>query len=112
MKYIVTILMSALSFLTFAQETLEGTILTKEGTQDLPLPGASIYWLGTQNGTTSNEEGQFSLALQKSTDQLIISYLGFETDTIQIQNQKRITHFLISSYAESLDEVSCTPPMP
>ena len=106
MKYIVTILMSALSFLTFAQETLEGTILTKEGTQDLPLPGASIYWLGTQNGTTSNEEGQFSLALQKSTDQLIISYLGFETDTIQIQNQKRITHFLISSYAESLDEVT------
>lgn len=106
MKYIVTILMSAFSFLTFAQETLEGTILTKEGTQDLPLPGASIYWLGTQNGTTSNEEGQFSLALQKSTDQLIISYLGFETDTIQIQNQKRITHFLISSYAESLDEVT------
>jgi hypothetical protein len=85
--------------MTIAQETLDGTILTKEGTQDLPLPGASIYWLGTQEGTTSDEEGKFNLPLQKSIDQLIISYIGFKTDTVQIQNKKKIIHFLIPSEA-------------
>ena len=108
MKHILSLLLSVTCLMTIAQETLDGTILTKEGTQDLPLPGASIYWLGTQEGTTSDEEGKFNLPLQKSIDQLIISYIGFKTDTVQIQNKKKIIHFLIPSEAETLDEVTLT----
>jgi hypothetical protein len=75
--------------LSIAQETLEGTVLTNEDDQEIPLQGASVYWLGTQAGTTTNKNGQFNLVFQKSTDQLVISFLGFKSDTIRLQNQKK-----------------------
>lgn len=108
MKYTLTLIFSIICFLSIAQETLEGTVLTNEDDQEIPLQGASVYWLGTQAGTTTNKNGQFNLVFQESTDQLVISFLGFKSDTIRLQNQKRITHFLISSEAETLDEVTLT----
>ena len=108
MKSILLLLLSISCLLGYAQETLEGTVLTKEGSKDIPLEGASIYWLDTQVGATTNEKGYFKLAFQKSTDQLVISFLGFKTDTLRIRGQKTITHLLTSSEAESLDEVTLT----
>ena len=108
MKHTLTLILSIICFLSIAQETLEGTVLSNEDDQEIPLQGASVYWLGTQAGTTTNEKGKFDLVFVKSTDQLVISFLGFKSDTIHIKNQKRITHFLISSEAETLDEVTLT----
>ena len=106
MKNILLLIFSTICFLSIAQETLEGTVLTKEGNQNIPLQGASIYWLGTQAGTTTDEEGQFNLVFDKTTDQLVIRFLGFKTDTLRIQQQSKITHYLISSEAESLEGVT------
>lgn len=108
MKKNLVYLFSLISFFGFSQMNLKGTIFTLENTQEIPLTGASIYWLGTQVGTTTNEEGQFNIPLEASTNQLIISYIGFKTDTLTIKDQKFISHFLISSKAESLDEVTLT----
>ena len=108
MKRILTLIFSLICFLNIAQETLEGTILTKEGDQDIPLTGASIFWLGTKVGSTSDQNGQFNLIFQKSINQLVISFIGFKTDTIEIKNKNRITHFLISSESQTLDEVTLT----
>ena len=53
MKYTLTLIFSIICFLSIAQETLEGTVLTNEDDQEIPLQGASVYWLGTQAGTTT-----------------------------------------------------------
>ena len=108
MKHILTLIFSLICFLNIAQETLEGIILAKEGDQDIPLTGASIFWLGTKVGTTSDQNGQFNLIFQKSINQLVISFIGFKSDTIEIKNKNRITHFLISSESQTLDEVTLT----
>ena len=97
-----------LGFFGMAQDTLKGTIFTLEGNQEIPLTGASIYWIGTQTGTTTNEEGTFSLPLETSTNQLVISFLGFKTDTLSIKDQKTITHYLTAAEGESLEEVTLT----
>ena len=65
MKSILLLLLSISCLLCYAQETLEGTVLTKEGSKDIPLEGASIYWLDTQVGATTNEKGYFKLDFQK-----------------------------------------------
>ena len=106
MKYSLILLLNASCFFSIAQYKLKGTIFTKEASQVIPLPGTSIYWLNSKVGTTTNEEGQFNLVFEKTSDKLVISFVGFKTDTILIQDQKNITHFLISSEAESLDEVT------
>ncbi len=97
-----------LGFFGMAQDTLKGTLFTLEDNQEIPLTGASIYWIGTQIGTTTNEEGTFSLPLETSTNQLVISFLGFKTDTLSIKDQKTITHYLTAAEGESLKEVTLT----
>jgi len=108
MKHTLILIFSLICFLNIAQETLEGTILTKKGDQDIPLTGASIFWLGTKVGTTSGQNGQFNLVFQKSINQLVISFIGFKSDTIEIKNKNRITHFLTTSDSQNLDEVTLT----
>lgn len=53
-----------------------------------PLPGANIVWLGTTDGTTSNEDGYFSLPLNDATDKLVVSFIGFKADTIVVDEVK------------------------
>ncbi len=56
-----------------------------------PLPGASVYWLGTSTGTATNEEGEFKLKRIPDNSLLVISFIGFKTDTIDIM--LRVPHF-------------------
>ena len=52
-----------------------------------PLPFVSIYVLNTSNGTTSNLNGEYSLALEKGSYHLVFQYIGFkqriETVTVE-----------------------------
>ncbi|MCV6629249.1 MAG: TonB-dependent receptor [Flavobacteriaceae bacterium] len=76
---------------SIAQEVLKGQILDKN---NQAIFGANIYWLETQLGTTSNETGTFSIPTHNQTNRLIISYIGFETDTITINNLEFLKHRL------------------
>jgi outer membrane receptor for ferrienterochelin and colicin len=49
------------------------------------LPGASVVWLGTTDGTVTDGSGSFSLEVSKELPaDLVISYVGFNKDTIQV----------------------------
>lgn len=61
-----------------------GIVVETNNGQTTPLAGASIVWLGTKVGTITNPHGEFLLAKNENTDQLVISYAGFKTDTISI----------------------------
>ena len=67
------------------------------------LPGANVYWMNSQTGTVTNEEGLFSIPYKKEFDRLIISYVGFESDILIINAPKTLHHFLQPS--NELDEV-------
>lgn len=68
-----------------AQHT-KGKVLTKndKGLSEA-IPGASVYWQGTTIGTSSDEEGVFQIENPKQLPaKLIITMLGFNSDTINI----------------------------
>ena len=48
---------------------------------EMPIPFASVYIPAKYVGTTSTEEGQFYLALEKSNlqDTLVVASMGFKT---------------------------------
>lgn len=58
--------------------------------EELPLIGASVYWLGTSIGTATDADGQFSLESQERKNKLVISYVGYENDTIDARNGEAI----------------------
>ncbi len=52
------------------------------------LPFVSIYFKGTQIGTTTGFDGKFSLESRNATDTLVASYIGFITSNIPIQRYR------------------------
>lgn len=64
------------------KKTVSGTIFSSE--DNLALPGASIIEKGTNNGTSSDFDGKFSLKVSENATKLIISYVGFVTQEINI----------------------------
>jgi outer membrane receptor for ferrienterochelin and colicins len=62
--------------------SISGRILEAE---NQPLIGASVYWLGTNDGVTSDENGRFEIAKSQQSSALVVSYIGFQTDTVTVK---------------------------
>ncbi|MCM4170870.1 TonB-dependent receptor [Arenibacter sp. TNZ] len=69
-----------------------------------PLPGASIVEMGTLNGTQTDFDGNFSLAVTNEKAVLKISYIGFASKEISINGQENIT-VTLEVDASGLEEV-------
>ena len=91
-------------FPTYAQEKVEGMVMEANSeNKHIGLPGASVYWMNSQIGVITNEEGLFSIPFKKEYNKLIISYVGFESDTLTITAPKMVHHTLKPS--NELNEV-------
>ena len=80
--------------LIFSQEYITGSIQYKENEKIYPLEGANVFWQDTSLGTSTNVEGFFELEKQPDKTFIVISHLGFKTDTVNIKAAKKIDHFL------------------
>ncbi|MFS4446764.1 TonB-dependent receptor [Maribacter sp. 2307UL18-2] len=93
-----------LPLISLAQDRVEGMVMEANSeSKHIGLSGANVYWMNSQIGTITNEEGLFSIPYSAEYDKLIISYVGFESDTLKITEPKMIHHALRASNA--LDEV-------
>ena len=73
---------------------LKGLVKDKE-TPDELIAGANIYWAGTSQGTTSNPQGEFEIVNYSGGNALVISFVGYITDTINIgENQQSLVVLL------------------
>lgn len=78
-----------------SQIQMEGIISTKTNKNiETPIEGVSVYWLDTGIGTFTVEDGSFSLPYDTKFNKLIISYVGYKTDTLHISENRFIKHFL------------------
>ena len=64
-----------------------------------PLIGASVYWQGTQEGTTTDEEGKFKIKVSTSSNKLVVQYLGHETREYEIINPGLFLDVRLQSFA-------------
>ena len=84
MKKLFTIMLLLATSVIFAQGKLTGTITDPE--TNMPLPGANVMEAGTSNGTTTDFDGVFSLEVQNSEGELVISYLGFAKKRVAVSS--------------------------
>ncbi len=69
-------------------QTITGTVRDGGSAgQTSPLPGASIYWSGTTQGTTTDANGRFSITKPTAHAPLVISFVGYQSDTIHVHDQ-------------------------
>lgn len=53
-----------------------------------PLTGVNVYWLGTAKGTTTDAQGRFRIERPGDARRLIVSYVGFGADTIEVGDEQ------------------------
>ncbi|WP_083696158.1 TonB-dependent receptor [[Flexibacter] sp. ATCC 35103] len=81
--------------------TLAGKILDEKGQ---PLPGVSVMVVGGNKQGISDFDGQFFIDLPKGKHVLRISYLGYKTQEVTVENQTTVTIKMQPDLAK-LDEV-------
>lgn len=82
MKYIFLIFFSLLLYPV--QAKVRGVVKDSAGA---PLPGANVAWVNTKIFTVTAEDGSFSVDKPKDSETLVISYIGFENDTIHVDSE-------------------------
>lgn len=84
----------------FAQTKVNGTVVSQDDGE--PVIGASIIVVGTNVGTVTNSNGQFSLTVPAGKSTLRITYVGMEPLEVTARPNMRI---LLTSDHKALDEV-------
>ena len=84
---------------------IKGIVLQETNTGKLnPLFNASIYWLGTNTGVFTDSVGVFSISPNTNSSKLVISYVGYKSDTIDIASNNELKIFLASK--KQLSEIT------
>ena len=105
-KYILIVCLSW--GVVFSQDNISGSIQFKENNKIYPLAGANVFWQNTAVGTVTDAEGAFELEIIPETNLLVISYIGFKTDTLKVESKSKIDHLMTFDQDEELDEVTLT----
>lgn len=99
-KIAMTLLMSLVCVVGFAQKTITGKVVDSNGE---PIIGASIV-AGQGNGTVTDFEGQFTLTNVTPQTVLSISYIGYQTQSIKVGEQSTIS-VVMKEDSEMLEEL-------
>ena len=61
--------------------TIEGTVTDSKGTT---IPGANVFLVGTNTGTATDENGEYSFTAEAGEYQLRVRVIGYKTATVDI----------------------------
>ncbi len=71
-------------------KSLKGKIVEKQKSGELsPLPGASIFWKNTTQGTASNSDGSFSINFTDASNILVVQFVGYKTREITVSKTQK-----------------------
>lgn len=86
----------------FAQETrqISGVVSDDSG---MPLIGATVQVVGTTVGTATDLNGTYQLDVPTTAEQLIVSYVGYVTQTVDITAE--VMDITLRTDAQSVEEI-------
>ena len=77
------------------QTLLKGQVVDA-GDLSQPLAGANLFWLDTDIGAVSDLDGTFEIPVSGESRSLVISYIGYRSDTVQVSDETFLTISLSS----------------
>jgi TonB-linked SusC/RagA family outer membrane protein len=85
-------------------DIIKGKVSDEKG---VALPGVSIVLKGTQQGTTSDAGGNFSINVPAANSVLVFSFVGYTAQEVQLANRTTLEVQLLAE-SKALDEVVVT----
>lgn len=97
--------------LLFRKKTLFQTIsgYVQDNYSAERLIAATVYCPALEKGTTTNEYGFFSLQLPSGPTDLVISYIGYKAERLQLNLQQDIQKTIALTIGNTLEEVVVRP---
>lgn len=95
LRYNFIIIILFLSIVNSSAQNVSGVVLDKNNGKEEPIIGATVNWLGTKIATSTDVEGKFTIARSKAK-KLIISFVGYKSDTLEISNETDLRVYLQS----------------
>lgn len=102
MKKIIYIFLLIFGHLIFGQTKVSGTIQDDSGN---PVGYATIAFKNSAEGVLADENGKFYLESKKSYTNLVISFVGYDDKTIQLNGEFNYDLKIILSGSKSIQEV-------
>lgn len=78
----------------WCQVRVNGTVIAKE--DNSALPGVYVIEKGTENKTTTNADGTFSMTVTDPNSTLVFSFIGFQLQELQLNGRTQVTMVLKS----------------
>lgn len=83
--------------------TVSGVVI--DATNDEPLTGASVLPVGSSNGVATDMDGKFTLSIPASVKEVTVSYIGYNTVTLPVQDYMTVS---LNPSSTMLDQVVVT----
>ena len=90
---------------SWAQVNISGTVSDETGE---PLIGANIVLLNTSSGNTTDFDGNFTLEVPSLPTRLVVSYIGYENDTINVESASASLNIVLGDGATQIATVEVT----
>ncbi|WP_335973417.1 TonB-dependent receptor [Gaetbulibacter jejuensis] len=102
-QFLSIVVLMLFTTIAFSQSTITGKVIGSDMNE--PLPGANVIEKGTSNGTTTNFDGEFSIATKASSGEITITYVGYTTKTIAFNGNQDLGEIILQSSEVGLQEV-------
>ena len=89
MTMLVVLLIMSVQTVSAQTFVVRGTVLS--ATDNTPLAGVNIVEVGTLNGTATDVDGTYTLAVASPSSSIAASFIGFVTQTIAVDGQADLT---------------------
>lgn len=104
MNKILAVLALFCGSLMFGQTLITGTVTDSDSQE--PIPGVNIRVTGTNTGISTDFDGKFSLEVNETVPfSLEITYVGYQSQTIEINGDTENLQIVLVENETSLDEV-------
>ncbi|RAR50376.1 TonB-dependent receptor [Flavobacterium lacus] len=97
MKFNLTLITLLITFFSYAQKgSVKGTLTDKDMNNE-PLPFANVQLKGTTIGTTTDENGKYSIDAEPGNYKIVFSFLGYESVEVSVTVKANQTTTINSS---------------
>ena len=99
--WILTLFFALIVQAGFAQKQVTGVVKTQDGD---PIPGATVMLLGTNQGTDTDDDGRYTLILQKG-DKVQVTFSGYKTTTVTASDSGVLNITMVEDIDDMLTEI-------
>ncbi len=102
---VIAIFLGAMLLPLISLAQISGTITGIEGEEIKPLPGANVFWKGTETGAVTDTKGRYTIERIEGVNTLVVSFIGYQPQSQIIISKKGTINFTLIPAGSELDQV-------